>query len=71
MQQAFGWFVKSANLGYREAMTNVALAYLDSQGVIKNIQDAIEWFEKALIRSDANAEYHLAKMYSSGVHISP
>ena len=51
-------------------MTNLALAYMKGQGVIRNTGDAVKWFKESALRGDAVAEYHLATMHASGVHFS-
>ena len=50
-------------------MTNLALAYLDGQGVIRDIEAAITWLENSSSREEPRADYHLGKMYASGTHL--
>lgn len=57
---------KAAEMGLAWAQTSLAVAYLQGDGIEKNMPEAIKWFEKAADQNFAAAQYHLAGLYAQG-----
>lgn len=47
-QKGFHWHMKAAEAGYAFAMSNVGWCYENGRGVEKNLEVALEWYQKAL-----------------------
>ncbi|MDY0075230.1 MAG: tetratricopeptide repeat protein, partial [Acholeplasmataceae bacterium] len=58
--KAFEWFMVAAKQDHTEAAYYVGLYYQNAKGVPQNIEQAIMWYEKAALKQDKNALYHLA-----------
>ncbi len=58
--RAFEWFMVAAKQGHIEASYYVGLYYQNGKGVEQNIDEAIQWYEKAALENDRDALYHLA-----------
>ncbi len=58
--KAFEWFMVAARQGNTQAEYYVGMYYQNGKGVPQNIEQAIYWFEKAAVKKDKNALYHLA-----------
>ncbi|MFA5526401.1 MAG: tetratricopeptide repeat protein [Acholeplasmataceae bacterium] len=58
--KAFEWFMVAAKQDHTEAAYYVGLYYQNAKGVPQNIEQAIMWYEKAALKHDKNALYHLA-----------
>jgi len=58
--KAFEWFMVAAKQQYTEAEYYVGLYYQNGKGVPQNIDQAIYWYEKAALKKNKNALYHLA-----------
>jgi len=58
--KAFEWFMVAAKQGNTEASYYVGLYYQYGKGVPKNIDEAVNWYEKAALEKDKDALYHLA-----------
>jgi AcrR family transcriptional regulator len=65
-QHAFKWYAAAAAKGNVKAMHNLALAYLNGDGVEKNAATAIEWFTKAANGGYVDAAMNLAVLYDRG-----
>ena len=65
-EKAFECYLKAAELGYSPAYYNVALAYLDGNGVKKDFDKAFQWFKKAADSGDTYARLKLAECYKRG-----
>lgn len=59
-KDAFDWFLLAAKQGHIEAEYYVGLYYHFGYGVTKNLEKAIDWYEKAALKKDKSALYHLA-----------
>ena len=57
---------KAADLGVREAMTEVGLAYLHGEGTPKDVAEAERWFQKASDHGDPAGMLILGESYLSG-----
>lgn len=60
LAKAFEWFMVAAKQGHIEACYYVGLYYQNGKGVAQNIKEAIYWYEKAAVKNDKDALYHLA-----------
>jgi len=60
--KAFEWFMVAAKQGHTEAEYYVGLYYQNGKGVAQNIDQAVLWYEKAALKKDKNALYHLAML---------
>ena len=58
--KAFEWFMVAAKQHHTESEYYVGMYYQNGRGVPKHIDQAIYWFEKAAVKKDKNALYHLA-----------
>lgn len=58
--KAFEWFMVAAKQKHTQAEYYVGLYYQNGKGIDQNIEQAIYWYEKAAIKKDKNALYHLA-----------
>jgi uncharacterized protein len=58
--KAFEWFMVAARQGNTQAEYYVGMYYQNGKGVPQNIEQAIYWFEKAAVKKEKNALYHLA-----------
>lgn len=58
--RAFEWFMVAAKQGHVEASYYVGLYYQNGKGVTKDLKEAIKWYEKAAVKNDKDALYHLA-----------
>ncbi len=58
--KAFEWFMVAAKQNHTESEYYVGLYYQNGKGVPQNIEQAIFWLEKAALKKDKNALYHLA-----------
>ena len=52
-------YEKSANLGFGQAMYNVALCYTDGNGVTKDLVKAREWLTKSAAQGEEDAQTRL------------
>ena len=57
------WKLLAAN-GHSKAQSNLGLLYLRGQGVVKNEEFALEWFEKAAGQGLVTAQFNLGILYS-------
>ena len=58
--KAFEWFMVAAKQKHTEAEYYVGLYYQNGKGVAQNIEQAVLWYERAALKQDKNALYHLA-----------
>lgn len=58
--KAFEWFMVAAKQNHTEAEYYVGLYYYLGKGVQKDLDQASNWFERAALKKDKNALYHLA-----------
>ncbi len=58
--KAFEWFMVAAKQEHVEACYYVGLYYQNGRGVKQDIKQAVIWFEKAALKKDKDALYHLA-----------
>ncbi|MCM1502841.1 MAG: sel1 repeat family protein [Bacteroidales bacterium] len=65
-EKAFECYMKAAEMGYTAAYYNVAVAYLNGEGVERDLDKAFEWFRKAADSGDTYAKLKLAECYKRG-----
>lgn len=58
--KAFEWFMVAAKQNHTEAEYYVGLYYQNAKGVPQSIEQAIHWYERAALKHNKNALYHLA-----------
>lgn len=58
--KAFEWFLQAAKQEHVEASYYVGLYYQNGKGVKQDLKEAVYWYEKAALKKDRNALYHLA-----------
>lgn len=58
--KAFEWFMVAAKQNHTEAEYYVGLYYQNAKGVPQNIEQAIHFYERAALKKNKNAIYHLA-----------
>lgn len=58
--KAFEWFMVAAKQQHTEAEYYVGLYYQNGKGIPQNLDQAVYWYEKAAIKNNKNALYHLA-----------
>jgi len=58
--KAFEWFMVAAKQHHTESEYYVGLYHQNGKGVLVDIDQAVYWFEKAALKKDKNALYHLA-----------
>lgn len=58
--QAFGWFLRSAELGYAPAQYVVGKLYEEGEGTEHNLEMAIVWYRKAAKQKHQAAQFSLA-----------
>lgn len=59
-QKAYEWFLAAAKQGHREAEYYTGLYNQLGRGTTKNIRQAVFWYERAALKKEKNALYHLA-----------
>jgi TPR repeat protein len=64
--EAFALFQAGAELGEPNAMDNLAKSYRRGFGVSRNYDKALEWYEKAAAKGDADAMFDLGELYQEG-----
>ena len=64
MTKALEWYETSANLGYCTAMFNVGNCYKEGWGVTKDLNQAREWYTKAVAQGYADAQTELDSLNS-------
>jgi len=64
--RAAQWYAAAAAQGNVKAMHNLAIAYLNGQGVEKNIAAAIDWFTRAAQNGYADSAMNVAVLYDRG-----
>jgi uncharacterized protein len=59
-EKAYEWFLVAAKQGHREAEYYTGLYNQLGRGTTKNMQQAVFWYERAALKKEKNALYHLA-----------
>lgn len=64
--EAFRWFLKSAEQGYAPAQYKVGVAYAYGDGIAQDPVEAAVWYRKAALQGYALAQRNLGTMYAQG-----
>ena len=64
--EAFPWFLKAAELGNEDAMSWVAYAYWNGEGVKPDKKKWVYWMRQASLHGESNCQSELALMYFIG-----
>lgn len=66
-EQAFKAYLEAAEAGIPKAMFEVAMLYLDGNGVERDNEQALKWFHLANENKVNGAPYYLGHMYRHGI----
>lgn len=66
LQESAKWYLKAAQQDYPDGQYNIALAYLDGEGVAQNNSQGLMWLRKAAENNHPNAQDALAIIYGFG-----
>lgn len=69
--EAFKWYMKSAEQGLDSAQISVANCYSDAEGVEQNYKKALSWINKAVSQNNALAIHDLGNYYWYGNGVKP
>lgn len=64
--QAFAWFEAAALRGNVKAMHDLAIAYAEGQGTMRNSARAAAWFNRAAGQGYVDSQFDLAVLYERG-----
>lgn len=64
--QAFNWFLKSAEKGYAPAQYKVGVAYAYGDGTPRNYEQALRWYKNAALQGHNIAQRNIGNMYYNG-----
>ena len=65
-EEAFDWFLKSAEQGNKYAQFSLANLYNYGKGTEKDLSQAFSWYQKSALQGQPYASYAVAQMYSKG-----
>lgn len=68
-EEAFYWFLRSAENGYEKAQTIVAKYLIDGSSVERNYIKALHWLRLAMSQGNAEAYYYTSKVYKDGLGV--
>lgn len=60
------WFLQAAEKGHARAQLELAMLYLQGDGVEKNLRAGIKWLKSAADQGVAEAQHELGERYASG-----
>jgi len=69
LEDAFNWYLKSANQGYDFAQFEVGACLAQGKGTAQDYDSAIKWFQVSANQGNPNAEYMLAVCYQNGLGV--
>ena len=69
-EKAFGFYLKSAELGYAPGQRCLGYCYNHGEGVSKDYAEAVKWYRKAAEQGDAVAQYNLGRCHYNGEGVS-
>ena len=69
VNEAVGWFEKSASRGYAPAQVNLAVIYANGWGVPQNYGVALRWLREAAEQKYPRAYYNLGELYFKGTGV--
>ncbi|MFY9398624.1 MAG: tetratricopeptide repeat protein [Desulfomonilia bacterium] len=59
-------YIRKAQQGDVDAQYNLGVIYYHGEGVTRDFEEALSWFQKAAEQDDADAQYNLGFMYGRG-----
>ncbi len=65
-EEAFKWFLKSAEQGNAEAQERVGCYYYYGLGIAKNKEEGVKWYRKAAEQGDPDAQCVIGDFYMQG-----
>lgn len=68
-EEAFKWYLKSAEGGYSEGQRSVGVCYMQGEGTKQDIPKAIYWFKKSGDSGSNKAYYQLGSYYWEGKYV--
>lgn len=60
------WYRRAARDGHSDAQHNLALAYLQGEGVPRDLSEAIYWWTRAARQGNVDSQYNLGLVYALG-----
>ena len=69
VEEAFLWYVKSAEMGSLSGMANAGLAYLEGKGCDANVEKGLAWMEKASEKGNGIASLTMGDYYRDGQYV--
>lgn len=70
-EKAFALYKKAATNGLIKSMHNIALCYLNAEGVEQDYSKAFAWFKKAALKNHEKSMYYLGLFYENGWYVQP
>ncbi len=70
LAEARRWTERAAQGGDRRAMHNLAMAYVEGTGGVKNSTTAAQWFRRAADLGLVDSQFNLASLYEQGLGVS-
>ena len=68
-RRAAYWYEQSAINGFVDAYSFIGLCYRDGEGVSRDLQKAIEWFQKGSEANNPICQYYLGDIYQKGAYV--
>lgn len=65
--QRFEALLAKASAGDAEAQSGVGVCYINGEGVERDYEMAMQWFQKAAKQQNSSAEYYIGFMYGEGL----
>jgi TPR repeat protein len=65
--QSSTWLLKSAEMGYADAMVQIAHNYYTGSGIEENYGKTFYWYKKATVKKTGEVCRHVAKCYLNGI----
>ena len=65
---AVNWFVRAANMGYRDSAFDLGVLYERGEGVAQNSKIALSWYDTAASLGDGQAAKRAALLRSDGLN---
>ena len=66
LEKGFQWFLRAAEGGDSDAISNVGICYSNGQGVEKDYAKSIHYFTLAAEQDDKSAQFNLALCFANG-----
>lgn len=69
LEPVFQCFLKSAQLGFKQAQYNVGIMYMHGEGVEENFTEGLKWIKRAARQNEPMAMNLLGMVYRDGVGV--